>query len=304
MSLKYPRGYNAPRLNRLQPFGKVSKVQYLVVAGGGGAGSTATGAYVNGGAGGGAGGLLQGLVTITPGTSYTITVGAGGTTSLANNGAQGANSSFGSLVSATGGGFGVGYSGGTAGNGGSGGGGGTSGTGIAGQGFSGGILNYNRVGHVGGGGAGGPGWNDNVYSASSYVGSNGPLGGPGILTSITGKPEWFASGGCGGAGAAATGTAAQLGGGGNSADATGGGTVHIPGSPGMPNTGGGGGGASGNFGAVTVTVAALGGTGGSGIVVIAYPIGYNAPVTLTGSQVYYANGNQIYIWHSTGSVTF
>jgi hypothetical protein len=40
-------------------------------------------------------------------------------------------------------------------------------------------------------------------------------------------------------------------------------------------------------------------------VVIAYPIGYNAPVTSTGTiTTLYANGNQIYIWLTTGSVTF
>ena len=73
----------------------------------------------------------------------------------------------------------------------------------------------------------------------------------------------------------------------------------------MPNTGGGGGGVGGCFGGITITAGALGGTGGSGLVVIAYPIGYNAPVTTTGTiTTVYANGNQIYIWLTTGSVTF
>ena len=46
-------------------------VEYLVVAGGGGGGGW-------GGAGGGAGGYLTGNQSLTAGTSYTVTVGAGG----------------------------------------------------------------------------------------------------------------------------------------------------------------------------------------------------------------------------------
>ena len=48
------------------------EVQYLVVAGGGGGGGT------NRGGGGGAGGLLYGTKTLVNSSSYTITVGAGG----------------------------------------------------------------------------------------------------------------------------------------------------------------------------------------------------------------------------------
>jgi hypothetical protein len=56
---------------------------------------------------------------------------------------------------------------------------------------------------------------------------------------------------------------------------------------------------------VVIVTAGLGGTGGSGIVVIAYPIGYSAPASTSGSPtIVYANGNQIYIWYATGSVTF
>ena len=54
-------------------------VNYLAVAGGGGgAGGYGNGGSGYGGGGGGAGGLLQGTVGLTPGTSYTITVGTGG----------------------------------------------------------------------------------------------------------------------------------------------------------------------------------------------------------------------------------
>ena len=51
----------------------VSQVDYLVVAGGGG------GAGLNGGGGGGAGGYLAGTsYPVTPGTIYTIAIGADG----------------------------------------------------------------------------------------------------------------------------------------------------------------------------------------------------------------------------------
>jgi len=82
-------------------------VQYLVVAGGAGGGT-------NYGGGGGAGGyrtLASKTFTITAGTSYPITVGAGGggapTPSGPETGANGSNSVF-STITSTGGGGGVG----------------------------------------------------------------------------------------------------------------------------------------------------------------------------------------------------
>ena len=47
-------------------------IQYLLVAGGGGGGARVAG-------GGGAGGVLNSYTTVTSGTAYTITIGAGGT---------------------------------------------------------------------------------------------------------------------------------------------------------------------------------------------------------------------------------
>ena len=78
----------------------VTQVEYLVVAGGGGGGMA--------GGGGGAGGLLTATgLSVTPGTSYTVTVGAGGTggTSYSNSrtATAGGNSVF-STITATGGG--------------------------------------------------------------------------------------------------------------------------------------------------------------------------------------------------------
>ena len=54
----------------------VTSIDYLVIAGGGGGGSSGGN---GGGGGGGAGGFLTGTgQSVTPGTSYTITIGAGG----------------------------------------------------------------------------------------------------------------------------------------------------------------------------------------------------------------------------------
>jgi hypothetical protein len=48
-----------------------------------------------------------------------------------------------------------------------------------------------------------------------------------------------------------------------------------------------------------------GGAGGSGIVIIRYSAQQNSPASTTGSpQVLFNNGYQIYIWTSSGSITF
>ena len=78
----------------------VTQVEYLVVAGGGGGG-------YNGG-GGGAGGFRTATgLAVTPGTSYTVTVGAGGTGGTSNSGSRtataGGNSVFSSITSTGGG---------------------------------------------------------------------------------------------------------------------------------------------------------------------------------------------------------
>jgi len=94
----------------------VSQVEYLVVAGGGGSGG-------NIGGGGGAGGFRTGTgYSVTAGTTYTVTVGAGGATGVnEQTGTVGSNSVFGNspaeITSAGGGG---GSNSGTGGDGGSG----------------------------------------------------------------------------------------------------------------------------------------------------------------------------------------
>ncbi|MGC9271933.1 hypothetical protein [Acidiphilium sp.] len=81
----------------------VTQVKATVVGGGGGgsncdATSTSTSSTDASGAGGGAGGAAIGVFTVTPGTGYAITVGAGGASQTG-----GSSSSFASFCSATGG---------------------------------------------------------------------------------------------------------------------------------------------------------------------------------------------------------
>jgi len=91
----------------------VTSVDLFLVGGGGGGGATLS--TNNQGAGGGGGGqVLRDTVAVTPGASYTVTIGAGGALASAgsgNNGATGGSSSFGSLRTALGGGGGIGRNG-------------------------------------------------------------------------------------------------------------------------------------------------------------------------------------------------
>jgi hypothetical protein len=86
-----------------------------------------------------------------------------------------------------------------------------------------------------------------------------------------------------------TGTAG-LGGGGGGGNAS----NTALGTAGTANTGGGG---SAGYSAGTA--------GGSGIVIIRYPATQSPPTATTGSpQINYADGYQIYLWTSSGTVTF
>jgi hypothetical protein len=224
-------------------------VNYLIVAGGGGGGE---GFY---GGGGGAGGYLETSTTLSSGTAYTITVGAGGAGSASQTatGTNGTNSSA-FTVTAIGGGGGGSRNNGTSGvngvAGGSGGGGSmppqTGGAGTSGQGNAGGSTSTGFG--SGGGGAGA------VGNAGLIGPPYGGAGGAGITSSITGTAVARAGGGGGGSDASGSANGG-LGGGGS-------GGINSAGSSGTANTGGGGGGggASGSDG----------GAGGSGIVIISY----------------------------------
>jgi len=255
-----------------------NKVSYLVVAGGGASGQDQAG-------GGGAGGYREGKLStdpysasplaatpcsslpVTAGTTYPISVGAGGAGAVYPNPVNpGSNSVFSTITSAGGGGGGSqGPAPGLVGKaGGSGGGGSESATndpnaGGSGnsppvsppQGNNGGASN-NAVYGGGGGGAAEAGNTD-----------GGGFGGDGVASSINGSPVTRAGGGGAPAG---PGNNAKPGGDG------GGGTGAYPAASGTPtvigaaNTGGGAGAGNGYFGACY----SPGSNGGSGVVIIRY----------------------------------
>ena len=256
--------------------GTSGQLDYLVVAGGGGGSIQHAG-------GGGGGGVVYNTNFVVNTSNVSITVGSGGinNTNVCHNcgyqGANGANSVFGSIV-AYGGGGGGSWSETNSGNGlngGSGGGGGvgrnssgSGGTGTVGQGFAGGNGFPHGSGGIpyrgtGGGGAGGQGGN--------MGSSNGASGGIGILNYITGTAKYYGGGGCGGVyGSGGQAGNGGIGGGGAGGAAMGainaaiGSTGNASGGNGEANTGGGGG-SSGQW-------EVIGGTGGSGIIIVRYPL--------------------------------
>ena len=268
----------------------VYSVEVLVVAGGGGGGRH------SGGGGGGGGVIYRPSFPVVPGTAYTVTVGAGGTSPpigtypgvAGGQGGPGGNSVFGTLT-AIGGGAG-GWYGGNAGSGGSGGGATghattTAGAGTAGQGFAGGSGPRESPGYSasGGGGAGGPGKpgiNANqTVTVTAIAGGDRNLtvyiaggdGGPGYFSNITGQERAY---GGGGGGSPQYGDAYAEGG-------VGGSGVGGRGSPGisttegsqygydgLANTGGGGGGC--HYNAPASATAGRSSAGGSGVVHLRY----------------------------------
>jgi hypothetical protein len=261
-------------------------VDYLVVAGGGGGG-------VYWGGGGGAGGLLQGAVPITAGTSYTVTVGSGGTASSVTftNGGSGLNSVFGN-ISATGGAGGISYASSVITTGGSGGGGSVfinKTQGITGQGNGGGAGGLNGIAgenqYAGGGGGAGTSGLDGVRGGSPY--NYGGAGGAGIASAISGTVTAYAGGG-GGAGNNGLGVGGV--GGGGAANTTSNATA------GAANTGGGGGGQLLSPSSGTPTS----GAGGSGIVIVSYPDVYAAAAGTTGSPTVSTSGSGSVAFSGTG----
>ena len=276
-------------------------INYLIVAGGGGGGGSA----INGGGagGGGAGGLLTGTVPLSPGATYTVTVGAGGSGGAGGTAPTSGVNSFisGSTITtltATSGGYG-GYwpnsvASAAAASGGSGGGApgmasgtGTGAAGTSGQGFKGGDSTALSAGGTsgGGGGAGAVG----VNAVSSGVAG---AGGAGITSLITGTSTTYAGGG--GGGMYTGGTSGAGGSGGGGAGKTGGGT----GTAGTVNTGGGGGGCG-----ATAALIGTGGAGGSGVVILSIPTA-NYTGTTTGSPTVTVNSTStILTFTASGSYT-
>ncbi len=214
-----------------------TSVEYLIVGGGGGGG----GGYDTGAGGGGGGGMvLVGTLSVVPGTSYTITVGAGGAASTNSyptvqetDGGIGETSVF-DIVTALGG------------NGGN-----RSRSQPGGSGVGGLAQNTTVSSGIGGSGGG---------SAGTSAGGSGGGGGGSSGNGGNGSPS---SGGTGGAGTVSnlSGTSITYGIGGAGAR----GNIATTGANGTINTGRGGGG-----GGFTSGGARNGGAGGSGIVVLQY----------------------------------
>lgn len=162
--------------------------------GGGGGGSPGAGASSGAGGGGGAGAsAMKQPVTVVPGTVYTITIGAGGIGgnggaigASGSDGTDGGNTSFGALLTLTGGG----------------------------RGFGGGGVNPSNLGGGLGGSYGGGGGGSGSATLSLYpvggVGGSSPFGTPGGATRngtssgsgvVTGTPGFgYGAGGGGGGG--------------------------------------------------------------------------------------------------------
>ena len=269
-------------------------IDFLVIAGGGGGGGRH-------GGGGGAGGYRE-LTSqlLTPTTTYTVTVGAGGTggpTNVDPNcvSTSGSDSVFSTTTSAGGGNGGY-ATGGTGGNGGSGGGGQNGGAGGSGntpstspsQGNNGGSGTASSpYAGGGGGGAGSAGAN-----ASGSVAGNG---GNGTASSITGSSVTRAGGGGGGIyeGSPGTGGTGGSGGGGNGSL-----SVGTKGGAGTANTGSGGGG-GGNVNSPN----AGGGNGGSGVVILSIPTASYSGTTTGSPTVTTSGSNTILTYTGSGSYT-
>lgn len=194
--------------NWVAPTG-VNAVRVMLVAGGGaGGGFTSYNGWAGvGGAGGGGGGaVLIRTLPVTPGTTYAVNIGAGGTAPAANaantwtvnDSNSGGNTAFGNLLTAEGGGAGARVIQGGAGssfNGGSGGGGAV---------VNGGAVNYTFGGS--GGGAGGQGWQSTMHGVSNFQvlatgspgrGNQGGAGAGGVYSNGTAGYSNYGTGGIG-----------------------------------------------------------------------------------------------------------
>jgi len=268
--------------------------EYLVVAGG------ASGSSTRGG-GGGAGGYLTNFggtaIGLSPGTTYTITVGAGGSgvsSARGNNGNNSVISGSGfSTITAIGGGTGgfnatdpdkLGVDGGSGGGGaGSSSGDLSGGSGTSPQGNDGGDgFSSSNFGCGGGGGSASAGGN-----GSSPAGGNG---GNGTSNSITGSAVYY---GAGGGGSIANGFIGGNGGTGNPPGYGEAGVLSATGQDGRPETGSGAGGAD----------SGTSGSGGGGIVILRMATADYSGTT-TGSPTVTTDGTDTIIkFTGSGSYT-
>ena len=286
---------------------------YVVVAGGGGGG---LGNYGTGG--GGAGGYLTATsVQMTPGVSYTITVGGGGPSTYPPSSGNGGNSvisgtGFTTVTALGGGGAGGYYSGYQSGANGASGGGSASNVSTGGKGVYPGssYLSQARQGYDGGTGnpsggnssqnGGGGGGAGGVGQTPPNGQSSGGYGGVGVANPFTGSTvgqnvggTYYLAGG-GGAGTERGASAGGAGGYGGGGQGAGSGTTYTAGTT---NTGGGGGG--GGYSGVLDGL-----NGGSGVVILRVPSGITASST-TGSPVVTTSGSyKFYTFNSSGTLTF
>ena len=218
----------------------------IFCVGGGGAGgsgntSNTSSNQINGGGGGGGYTAQKLQYAVTPGTVFSIVIGAGGAGGSATSGASGGTTSFGSVVSAAGGKGGSSQTGGSGGSGG------------------GSSRSYGGAGGSNGGNGG------FAYYGSASYGTAGT--GQGTTTR-----EWGSASGtlyAGGGGGSSSGTMRNGAGAGGSGGGGKGGTLSssdtgVSASSGTANTGGGGGGGKAYWSGTTY----YGGSGGSGICII------------------------------------
>jgi hypothetical protein len=313
-------------------------VEVVVVGGGGGT------SYIknnnNAGGGGGAGGYRNiSNLSVTPGTTYTVTVGSGG-----KLGANGSSSSF-LTVTASGGGRagGINYCGSVCGNsnsvnqnsmpGGSGAGnyGGLAQCGATTAGSCCTYYSKGRKGNIGsfcppeghagagawqnggpGGGGGGAGsvglfgGQGNCYVCRYVTQGLGGLGGAGIVNTLSPVPKSLAGGGTGGSSNYAQPAywpvmGNNSGGGWGGYGENGGCSNLYSGGPGAAGTGSGAGGPGGS---ASTCYTERGNVGGSGTVILRYSSQAAPPSNTINAMVSYTPGYQIYTWTSNGSITF
>jgi hypothetical protein len=259
----YYEGYTGGVWVRFQTFPQgVYTFSFLIVAGGGGGSS----------GGGGGGGVISSSLSVTPGTTYTMVIGGGGSGISGANGTNGTNSSITGVAIASGGGGGGQENGSSGGSGGGGGanGAGAGGAGTVGQGFNGGNGGPNA------GGGGGGGGNVGANRPNDEIGGNGGIG---ALNTITGSAIYYAGGGGGGGANISSGGA---GGGGNAS------------SNGSPNTGGGGGGFVNGIGL---------GNGGSGVIILSIPTASYSGTNTGGPTITISGANTILKFTNSGTYT-
>jgi len=275
---------------------------FLVIAGGGAGGSGA-----HAGAGGAGGFRSASSVSITPGTTYTVTVGSGGTGVVNQGGStqSGSDSSISgsgitTITSAGGGGGAYGHN--TVAAAGGSGGGGAPNNNNTGPGASGNTPSTNpSQGNDGGDGytsdGGGPNYATGGGGGAGAVGGNGSssaggVGGAGASSSITGSAVTYAGGG---GGSCYSDGGGPSGAGGSGGGGAGGGSGNTPGA-GTVNTGSGGGGASGGS-------AKAGGNGGTGVVIISVPTAKYSGTTSGSPTVTTSGSNKIIQFNGSGSYT-